>query len=66
MKLKLTIQLVIIGVILQLVTSIVWTLLSINVFKYGAWVPYMNIVSLIGIALLLPFFVILYQNQKKQ
>lgn len=66
MKIKLAIQLVIIGVILQIITAIVWSLLSTNVLTYGAWSPYMNILFLIGITLLLPFFITLYKNQKKQ
>lgn len=65
MKIKLAIQLVIVGVIFQLITPTVWILVGTNVLEYGVWTPYMYIISIIGIALLLPFFVTIYQNQKK-
>jgi len=58
MKLKQATQLAIIGVILQLVQLL---LLEIQ-FSYTP--PYLTIISIIGIALLLPFFIILLKNQK--
>lgn len=66
MKIKLVSLLAIIGVILQLIPHIIWTLFNMKVLEYGDWSKYLNIILVIGTALLLPFFVTLYQNQKKQ
>ena len=65
MKIKQASQLAIIGVILQLIPAIIWTLFNMKVLEYGDWSKYLNITSVIGTALLLPFFVTIYQNQKK-
>lgn len=65
MKIKQSVLLAIIGVILQLLLIIVWTLTNWEVLKYGEWAKYLNIVSFIGTALLLPFFITLFRNQKK-
>jgi len=64
MKLKQATQLAIIGVILDLITRFVWILLQMRVFEYADWTKYLNFVSFIGIALLLPFFVTLFKSQK--
>ncbi|GHT13679.1 hypothetical protein AGMMS4956_10250 [Bacteroidia bacterium] len=62
MKLKQATQLAIIGVILQLLPAIIWS--ASNILGYEDWFRYLNLISLIGIALLLPFFVTLFKSQK--
>lgn len=64
MKLKNATQLAIIGVILQLITSIIWALLQMRIFEYADWTRYLNFISIIGTALLLPFFITLFKSQK--
>ena len=64
MKLKQATQLAIIGVILELIIRFVWILLQMNVFAYADWTKYLNFVSFIGAALLLPFFATLFKSQK--
>ena len=64
MKLKQATKLAIIGVILDLVTRLIWILLQMNIVDYGYWSNSLNFVSFIGTALLLPFFVTLYKSQK--
>ena len=64
MKLKQATKLAIIGVILDLVTRLIWILLQMNIVDYGYWTKSLNFVSFIGTALLLPFFVTLYKSQK--
>lgn len=64
MKLKQSTLLAIIGVILNLISSIIWFLITIGISKYSNWAIYLNFIYIIGFALILPFFVILYKSQK--
>ncbi|MCK9616677.1 MAG: hypothetical protein M0R21_02475 [Lentimicrobiaceae bacterium] len=63
MKLKQATQLAIIGVILQLIPFI-WMLFQMIFFHYAYCSGYLNFISVIGTALLLPFFIILFKSQK--
>lgn len=65
MKIKQASLLAIIGVILQLITAITWYLVNTNVLEYGNWLQHSQIISIIGTLLLLPFFISIYNNQKK-
>jgi hypothetical protein len=64
MKLKQATLLAIIGVVIQLIRSIIWVLIQMRILEYGNWAGYLNIISVIGIALLLPFFITLFKSQK--
>lgn len=73
MKLKQATQLVIIGVIFQLASSIIYFLINCDVLTYidpetqkAFWYfKYLSIFNILGYALLLLFFIILFKNQKK-
>ena len=69
MKLKNATQLAIVGVILQLIPSIMYLLLKLNLLPYewymGGYMQYiLGLLDMIGIILLLPFFITLFKNQK--
>jgi hypothetical protein len=72
MKLKLATQLAIIGVIIQLVTSIIYFLANIGILHWVNqntreqfwYFKYLGILGIIGTALLLTFFITLFKNQK--
>jgi len=72
MKLKQATQMAIIGVILIVIPTILWTLSNFEVLTYfnqelgkpNWYFEYLNVISLIGELLLLPFFITLYKNQK--
>ena len=72
MKLKQATQLAIIGIILQLIPSIMWFLVNLKILEYSAkntyeefwYFKYLGFIGILGTALLLPFFVILYKSQK--
>ncbi len=69
MKLKNATQLAIVGVILQLIPSIMYLLLKLNLLPYewymGGYMEYiLGLLDMIGIILLLPFFITLFKNQK--
>jgi len=62
-------QLAIVGVILQLIPSIMYLLLKLNLLPYewymGGYMEYiLGLLDMIGIILLLPFFITLFKNQK--
>ncbi|MBP7152307.1 MAG: hypothetical protein KBA43_06550 [Paludibacteraceae bacterium] len=61
MKLKNATQLAVIGVILQLVPSIMYFMADLYLLPY--W-HILGILDIIGIALLLPFFITLFKSQK--
>ncbi len=68
MKLKQATQLAIIGVILQLIPTVMYFLINIRILTFGIsatwYFQYLGIISIIGTALLLPFFITLFKNQK--
>ena len=64
MKLKQATLLAIIGVVIQLIPTIIWVLIQMSILEYANWSGYLNIISVIGIALLLPFFITLFKSQK--
>ncbi len=64
MKLKQATKTAIIGVILIAIPSASWLLISLRILPYGDWFNYLQFISIIGYALLLPFFITLYKNQK--
>jgi len=64
MKLKQATQLAIIGVIIQIIPKIIWTLFNTDVLEYAHWAGYLHLISVIGIVLLLPFFLTLFKSQK--
>jgi len=72
MKLKQATQLAIFGVILMVIPTILWTLSTFEVLTYfnqdlgkpNWYFQYLNVLSLIGEILLLPFFITLYKSQK--
>lgn len=72
MKLKQATQLAIIGVILQLIPSIMWFLVDLKILEFSDkntyerfwYFKYLGIIGIIGTALLLSFFVTLFKSQK--
>lgn len=62
----------IIGVIIQLIPSTIWFLTNIGILNWMNpetheqfwYLKYLGIVGIIGTALLLPFFITLFKNQK--
>jgi len=64
MKLKQATLLAIIGVVIQLIPTIIAVLIQMRILEYANWSGYLNIISVIGIALLLPFFITLFKSQK--
>lgn len=72
MKLKNATQLAIIGVIIQLIPSLMHFLANINILAYwnqetqqvNWYMQYLGILNIIGTALLLPFFITLFKSQK--
>jgi len=72
MKLKNATQLAIIGIVLQLIPAIMYSLVSLQVLSYfnmetrqeNWYLLYLPFISLIGFALLLPFFITLFKSQK--
>jgi|BioPla2DNA2_1021312.scaffolds.fasta_scaffold71067_3 hypothetical protein len=68
MKLKNATQLAIVGVILQLIPPIIYLFLRLGLLPYewymGGFMEYINLIDIIGIILLLPFFITLFKNQK--
>jgi len=70
MKLKYAIQLAIIGVILKLISVLLHIIANWIIYDYGMVQLFKQLnsvasfISLLGILLLLAFFIILYKNQK--
>lgn len=73
MKLKNATKLAVIGVILHLVPSIMYFMAQINLLinYYNSetgeqywYMKYLGILNIVGIALLLPFFITLFKSQK--
>jgi hypothetical protein len=72
MKLKNATQLAIIGIIVQLIPSIMYFLTNLKVLSWvneGTgqvkwYMEYLGILNIIGTALLLPFFITLFKSQK--
>ena len=72
MKLKNATQLAVIGVILQLLPAIMYFMTNLDLLSYmnsetgqvNWYMKYLGILNIIGIALLLPFFITLFKSQK--
>lgn len=72
MKIKQATQMAIIGVIIQLIPATIWSLSNIGILKFinqdtneQYWYfKWLGILGIIGTALLLPFFITLFKNQK--
>jgi hypothetical protein len=72
MKIKQATQMAIIGVIIQLIPSTIWLLANFGILKWinqetneQFWYfKCLGILGIIGTALLLPFFITLFKNQK--
>jgi hypothetical protein len=72
MKLKNATQLAIIGLIAQLISSIMYLLLNLDVLSFinqetgqvNWYIRYLGILNIIGTALILPFFITLFKSQK--
>lgn len=71
MKLKQATQLAIIGVIIQLIPSILYLLINLEVLSWvnqsgqrNSYLQYIGILNIVGNALLLPFFLTLFKSQK--
>jgi len=71
MKLKNATRLAVIGVFLQLVPAVMYLLIRMNLLSWYSqqgqenwYLKYLGILSIIGTALLLPFFITLFKSQK--
>lgn len=72
MKLKQATFLAIVGLILIIIPTLMWTLSNFEVLTYwnqeigkvNWYFQYLNLVSLVGFILILPFFITLYKSQK--
>ncbi|MCK9220889.1 MAG: hypothetical protein M0P47_12695 [Bacteroidales bacterium] len=72
MKLKKATQLAVIGVILHLVPEVMYFLANLNLLSWmnaetgqvNWYMNYLGILNIIGTAMLLPFFITLFKNQK--
>lgn len=72
MKLKQATQLAIIGIIAQLIPTIMYFLTNLKVLSWvnqatgqiNWYMNYIGILNIVGMALLLPFFITLFKSQK--
>lgn len=72
MKLKQATFLAIVGVILLIIPTLMWTLINVGVLTYYNqeigkvywYFEYLNLVNFVGFILILPFFITLYKSQK--
>lgn len=65
MKLKNATQLVIIGIIIQLIPNIIYSMINLGLTSYESWpMDFLGLFDTIGTAMMLPFFISLYKKQQ--
>ena len=67
MKLKQATLCAIIGMVIQIINTTLWTLVNFDIVGYNVIAPYsryVNLIGFIGYILVLPFFITLYKSQK--